>query len=110
VTSVPPDLIHMVRDRVLADRFRVGSHVRSHGRQERFGSEQACEAALNGIVIDWMPDRQRILFCCRVRNDVGRLIWLHVVVSYLHPIDAGLVTAYSPNPAEWEEPTLRRRR
>ena len=110
MTAVPPSLIRMVRDRIIAGRFQVGSHVRLHGRQERFGEEQACEAALNGIVLDWMPDRERILFCCRVRDDVGRLIWLHVVVSYLHPTDAGLVTAYTPNPAEWEEPPLRRRR
>ena len=82
----------------------------AHGRLENFGEEQARHAVLNGIVLDWMPDRQRILFCYRVRNDFGRLVWLHVVVSYIHPVDAGLVTAYTPDPAEWEEPPLRRRR
>ena len=107
---MPPGLIRMVRDRILVGRYRVGSHVRAHGRQEHFGEVQACDTVLNGVVLDWMPDRQRLLFCYRVRNDIGRLIWLHVVVSYLHPIDAGLVTAYTPNPAEWEEPPLRRRR
>jgi hypothetical protein len=110
VTAVPPGIVRMVRDRILAGQYEVGSHVRIHGRQERFGEEQACAAVLNGIVVDWMPDRQRLLFCGRVRNDDGRFIWLHVVVAYLHPIDAAFVTAYTPNPAEWEEPPLRRRR
>src|SRR4051794_17993979 len=100
----------MVKDRILAGRRRVASHVRAHGRLERFGEDQACRVVLTGVIIDWMPDRQRMLFCGRVRNDAGRLVWLHVVVSYLHPVDVGLVTAYTPDPAEWEEPPLRRRR
>lgn len=110
MTAVPPGLVRMVRDRILAGNRQVGSHVLIHGLQERFGEAQACEVVLHGIVIDWMPDRQRLLFCGRVRNDDGRFIWLHVVVAYIHPIDAGLVTAYTPNPAEWDEPPLRRRR
>jgi hypothetical protein len=100
----------MVRDRVASGRYRVGSHVRIHGRNEGFGENAVLAAVLTGIVIDWMPGRQRLLFCGRVRNDAGRFIWLHVVASYIHPIDAGLVTSYSPDLAEWEEPPLRRRR
>lgn len=110
MTVTPPGLIQMVRDRLQAGQVSVSSHVLAHGRAEGFGLLQVRAAVLYGQVIDWMPDRQRLLFCARVRTDVGRLRWLHVVVEYLHPIQAGLVTAYVPDPTEWEEPPLRRRR
>jgi hypothetical protein len=110
MTVTPPGLIRMVRDRLHASQVSVGSHVLAHGRDESFTLRQVRATVLYGQVIDWMPDRRRLLFCARVRNDGGRLIWLHVVVDYLHPTLAGLVTAYVPDQTEWEEPPLRRRR
>ena len=110
MTAVPPGLIRLVRDRILAGDVTIGPHVWEHGRLDRFGYGQVREVALTGHPIDRMRDRQRILFCGRVRNDDLRWIWLHVVVEYLHPELAGLITAYRPDPAEWEEPPLQRRR
>ena len=57
-------------------------------------------AVLSGVPIDWMRDRQRILFCARVYNPEDRLIWLHVVVEYVDPERAGLITAYLPDLTE----------
>lgn len=100
----------MMKDRVLAGAVTLGPHIWEHSRAEGFGFAQVREVVLQGHVIDWMRDRQRLLFCSRVRNDQQRLIWLHVVVEYLGPERAGLVTAYTPDPAEWEDPPLQRRR
>src|SRR5438874_8131306 len=100
----------MVRDRVRARRAVPSPHVWAHAQLEDFGLPQVREAVLFGHIIDWMPGRQRILFCARIKNDQGRLMWLHVVVDYTHPIRVGFVTAYRPDPAEWEEPPLQRRR
>jgi hypothetical protein len=99
----------MVRDRVRAGDVSFGHHWR-HGAEQHFGVRQMREVVLNGQVIDWMRDRQRLLFCCRVRNRRRRWVWLHVVVDYINPELAGLVTAYVPDPTQWEEPPLRRRR
>jgi hypothetical protein len=110
MTAVPPGLVAMVQDRVRVGATIRSSHARAHGREQGFGVAQIRAAVLTGVVIDWMAERQRLLFCARVRNREGRLVWLHVVVDYVHPIKAGVVTAYVPDPAEWEEPPLRRRR
>jgi hypothetical protein len=103
-------LIRMVRDRVIAGDVTFGPHIWEHSKTEGFGYIQIREAILEGQIIDWMRDRQRLLFCSRVRNDHFRYIWLHVVVEYLGPERAGLVTAYSPDPSQWDDPPLRRRR
>ena len=110
MTVTPPGLIQMVRDRLRAGQADASSHVLEHGRLEGFTLRQVRAAVLYGQAIEWLPDRQRLLFCARVRNDENRLIWLHVVVEYLGPIRAGLVTAYVPDPTQWEKPPLRRRR
>ena len=100
----------MVRDRILAGDVTFGPHFWEHARAELFGYTQVRETVLTGNVIDWMRDRQRLLICARVRNDMRRYIWLHVVVEYVGPERAGLVTAYQPDPSQWEDPPLRRRR
>jgi hypothetical protein len=110
LTAVPPGLVRMVKDLVHAGAVTLGPHIWEHSKSEQFGYMQVREVVLQGQVIDWMSDRQRLLFCSRARNDQQRLIWLHVVVEYLGPERAGPVTAYTPDPAEWEDPPLQRRR
>jgi hypothetical protein len=110
MTAFPPGIVSMIRDRVRAGQITVSSHVRTHGSREAFNVAQVRQVVLTGIVIEWMSERQRILFCGRVRNLLGHIVWLHVVADYVHPITVGLVTAYMPDLTEWEEPPLRRRR
>ncbi len=110
MTVAPPGIVRMVRDRILAGDVTFSPHFWEHAEVEDFGYIQAREVVLAGIVIDWMPDRQRLLFCARIRNDYRRLVWLHVVVDYTNPLSTGIVTAYVPDPSQWEEPPLRRRR
>ena len=45
----------------------------------------------------------------RVRVATGRLLWLHVVCDYNDREKVGLTTAYVPDPAEWDDPPIRRR-
>jgi hypothetical protein len=110
MTVVPPGLVRMVRDRVLSGDVTFGPHIWEHARVEQFRYTQIREVVLTGNVIDWMRDRQRLLFCARVRNVHRRFIWLHVVAEYVHPECTGLVTAYTPDPSQWEDPPVQRRR
>src|SRR4051794_31666341 len=109
MTVVPPGLVRMIRDRVVAGDVEYG-HPWRHGAEQHFGLLQIREVILTGQVIDWMPDRQRLLFCARVRNRQRRYIWLHVAADYSHAIKAGIITAYVPDPSRWDDPPLRRRR
>lgn len=99
----------MVKDRVLSGDVTFGHHWQ-HGAEQHFGYRQISEVILYGQVIDWMRDRQRLLFVGRVRNRQRRLVWLHAVVDYANPVMLGVITAYVPDPSQWEEPPLRRRR
>jgi hypothetical protein len=109
MTVVPPGLVRMVRDRVLSGDVTMG-HFWKHAQEQHFGLMQIRDVILTGQTIDWMRDRQRLLFCGRTRNDYLRLVWLHVVVDYTDPIKVGIITAYVPDPTRWEEPPLQRRR
>jgi YgiT-type zinc finger domain-containing protein len=53
-----------------------------------------------GIVVEWNPDRDRLLLQERVRI-AGRLHWVHVVVSYTGRHSIAIVTAYEPDPYKW---------
>jgi hypothetical protein len=110
MTATPPGLVQMVRDRIIAGDVTFGPHIWEHASAEQFRYTQIREVVLYGQVIDWMRDRRRLLFCARVRNIERRYVWLHVVVEYVHPELTGLVTAYVPDPSQWEEPPLLRRR
>jgi hypothetical protein len=99
----------MVKDRVLSGDVSFG-HPWQHGEEQHFGYRQIREVVLNGHVIDWMRERQRLLFCGRVRNRQHRLVWLHAVIDYAGAEIVGIITAYVPDQSQWEEPPLRRRR
>jgi hypothetical protein len=99
----------MVKDRILVGDVSFG-HPWQHGEEQHFGYRQIREIVLHGQVIDWMRDRQRLLFCGRVRNRQRRWVWLHAVIDYGDAELVGIITAYVPNASQWEEPPLRRRR
>ena len=110
MTTVPPGIIRMIRDRVRAGDYTVGPHIWQHMQAEGFSLQVVRQVVLDGFVIEWMSDRQRLLICGRARNRERQQIWLHVVCEYVHPELAGLVTSYIPDVTEWENPPLRRRR
>jgi hypothetical protein len=106
---IPPHLASMVRERIRSGSYVVGTHVLRHGAAEGFTTRDALTAIDQGILIEDFPDRSRCLFAARVRVSSGRLMWLHVVCDYYHPTMVGIVTAYEPDPGEWEYPPVRRR-
>ena len=104
---VPPHVIQTIRDRLAAGRVFVPHHLvlRSGARTLPLN---AIELVIrDGIIIEWYPDRERVLLQERVRI-VGRLRWLHVVVSYAGRHSIAIVTVYVPDPAEWGDPPTRR--
>jgi hypothetical protein len=109
VSTIPPNLLAMIRDRVQAGHRAFWSHVIEHGIREGFRHVDVLVAIATGIVIEHYPERRRCLICARVRAANGRLLWLHVVCEYNDPMTIGIVTAYVPSSTEWEDPPVRRR-
>lgn len=107
--TVPPHLHRMLVDLLVAGRVILGPHVLVHGLAEGFGLRDVRVAVRNGIIIEVYADRSRCLLCARVRFRDGRLRWLHVVCSYAVRNELGLVTAYVPDPTEWDDPPIKRR-
>jgi hypothetical protein len=105
----PPHLPALVHERIRLGRFRVSSHVLRHGAAEGFTVRDVLTAVEQGMLIEDFPDRSRCPFCGRVRIASGRLVWLHVVCDYNHPVEVGIITAYEPDLREWEHPPVRRR-
>jgi Domain of unknown function (DUF4258) len=108
-SNVPANLLAMIRERVETRRVQIGAHAVRHGFAEGFRLRDVLTAARTGIIIEHYPDRGRCLMCARVRVGSGRLLWLHVVCDYNHPVMLDITTAYVPDPAEWEDPPVRRR-
>ena len=104
---VPPHIVHLIRDRLEAGHVIIPRHLvlRSVGRSLPVTAIE--QVILNGIVIEWYPDRERLLLQERVRI-AGRMHWVHVVVSYTGRVSIAIVTAYEPDPAEWGDPPTRR--
>jgi hypothetical protein len=106
---IPPQILSMVRERVAAGQVVVGGHVLLHGEREGFVVDDVLAAIMQGLIIEHYADRAGCLIAARIRTAAGRLLWLHVVCTYRHPVWVGIVTAYVPDPAAWEFPPLRRR-
>ena len=108
--TVPPHLHALIRERLSARRYITESHVFAHALTEDFVLADVRAAIRSGIIIEVYRDRRRCLIVSRVRMIAGRERWLHVVCDYSHATHLGIVTAYCPDPQEWEDPPIRRRR
>jgi hypothetical protein len=105
--TVPPHLIQMIRDRLEAGQVLIPRHLVSRSQSRTLPVDAIEQVVRRGIVVEWYPDRDRLLLQERVRI-AGRLHWLHVVVSYAGRTSIAIVTAYEPDPAEWGDPPTRR--
>lgn len=104
---VPPHIVQMVRDRLDEGRVVIPRHLVLRSRSRNLPVVAIEKVVREGIVVEWYPDRERILLQERVRI-AGRMHWVHVIVSYAGRHSIGIVTAYEPDPDEWGDPPARR--
>jgi len=102
--------IRLLRSLFDRGRFAVSSHGVPHRRKEGFSIADIRSAVREGLIIEDYPERNRCLVWGRVPTLEGTALDLHVVCEVLEREWAYVVTAYVPDPAEWESPPLRRRR
>jgi hypothetical protein len=106
--TVPPNLLRMIRDRILNGRYKTGAHAIRHGVEQGFVVRDALTAVREGHIIENYPERGRCLICARISASSGRQLWLHVVCDYNDRETVGITTAYVPDPNEWGDPPIRR--
>ena len=102
--------IDVIRQRIQAGHYLVKSHAVQHAIKEGFERRHMVEAILNGEIIEAYPDVQRALVCGSVTLSQGFKVYLHVVCECADPVYVELVTAYIPDPTQWEKPPKRRRK
>jgi hypothetical protein len=96
-------------DYLSAHRYEIGPHVVAHALREGFRIADVLVAIRDGTIVEVYPDRDRCLIIARLRVADGRLSWLHIICDTANRALLGIVTAYRPDPVEWEDPPLRRR-
>lgn len=101
--------IEIIRQRVRDDHYLIKSHAVVHALKEGFDREHMVEAVLGGMIIEDYADDKRALVCGMTGLSLNVGIYLHVVCEYADPVYVEFVTAYIPDPREWESPPFRRR-
>jgi len=101
--------IELLRDLFARGRFTISSHGIPHRLKEGFSVWDIAEAVKAGRIIERYPERQRCLVWGTVRVEDGSVLDLHVVCHISNGEWVNVVTAYIPDPSEWESPPLRRR-
>ena len=98
---------------VIRERVERGDYVISFThteklRERKIGAEDIEEAIRNGVLIEDYPDDPRGPSCLILGRSGGRT--LHVVCGRLEEEQILIITAYEPDPAEWESYWRTRRR
>jgi hypothetical protein len=87
------------------------AHCDYHMGREGFTLDEAVLTVVTGEVIESSPERNRWLFCNRVRtlraDPLYRGHWLHVSVEHDEP-GVFIVTTYRPLVSEWRTERARR--
>ena len=106
----------MTHERTLAvirERVRRGDYVISFThteklRERKIGADDVEEAICDGAIIEDYPDDPRGPSCLILGRSGGRP--LHVVCGRLEEERILIITAYEPDPDEWESDWRTRRR
>ena len=88
--------------------YLIKGHAVQHALKEGFDRNHMVEVVLYGTVIEEY-EGQRSLICGKVKLEDSTDIYLHLICEYADPVYVEFVTAYIPDPDEWEKPPLKRR-
>jgi hypothetical protein len=98
---------------VIRERVRHGDYVISFThteklRERKISADDVEQTIRDGAIIEDYPDDPRGPSCCILGRSGGRP--LHVVCGRLDEQRILIITAYEPDPAEWESDWRTRRR
>lgn len=102
--------LQKIRRLIELGKYSIRPHTIQHGLKEGFMMDHVIEAIMNGKEIEQYPDRSRVLIYGRPLLTGRVRLDLHVVCDYSDPTEIDIVTAYIPDPEEWETPFQRRKR
>ena len=106
--DVPQSVLDQIYAAIDAEIYGISPHVALRAAEYGYSLRDAVRVARRGTPIEWYPDRSRALFAGQVKIE-DRETRLHLVIGYARHAPVGLATAYVPDPAEWEDPPIRRR-
>lgn len=98
----------VIRERVERGDYDISFTHTEKLRERKIGAEDIEEAIRNGVVIEDYRDDPRGPSCLILGRSRGRT--LHVVCGRLEEEHILIITAYEPDPAEWESDWRTRRR
>ena len=101
--------IHELRKRIENGNYLIKSHAVQHALKEGFARQHMVEAILAGEIIEAYPDEQRVLINGTTVLVGEMRVSLHIVCEYADPVYLEIITAYIPDPTQWDNPPLRRR-
>ncbi len=99
-----------IQNLVRQGHYLVKLHAFQHALKEGFGPEQIEAAILSGQIIEDYPAENRALVCGRAVLEDELVTFLHVVCELRASEQIDIITAYIPDPVEWEKPPFRRKR
>jgi len=97
-----------IRERVERGDYVISFTHTEKLRERKLGAGDIEEAIRNGVIIEDYPDDPRGPSCLIRGRSGGRP--LHVVCGRLEEEQILIITAYAPDPAEWESDWRTRRR
>ena len=98
----------VIRERVERGDYVISFTHTERLRERRIGAEDVEDAICNGVIIEDYPEDPRGSSCLILGWSGGRT--LHVVCGRLEEEQILIITAYEPDPAEWESDWRTRRR
>ena len=97
-----------IRERVERGDYVISFTHTERLRERKIGARDIEEAIRNGVIIEDYLDDQRGPSCLILGRSGGRP--LHVVCGRLEEEQILIITAYEPDPTEWESDCRTRRR
>jgi hypothetical protein len=98
----------VIRERVERGDYDISFSHTEKLRERKIGTEDIEETIRNGVLIEDYPDDPRGPSCLILGHSRGGA--LHVVCGRLEEEQILIITAYQPDPAEWESDWRTRRR
>ncbi len=101
--------IKAIRNKIKEGRYIISFSHTDKMRLRKIEAEEIEEAIFNGMIIEPYPDDPRGPSCL-IMGFSNQNRPLHVLCGKIEDNEILIITAYEPDPYEWEEDWMRRKR
>jgi len=101
--------INAIRNKIKEGRYIISFSHTDKMRLRKIEAEEIEEAIFNGMIIEPYPDDPRGPSCL-IMGFSNQNRPLHVLCGKIEDNEILIITAYEPDPNEWEEDWMRRKR